>query len=151
MEQGQPKVRHKSFSYATQLSWLENRAGQLSSDGKASFRVASPPEFKGEAGVWTPEDLFVAAVEACTMTTFIAFATRLKIPLVSYESSADGTLEFTDGGYSFTKVVVRPKVVVASEDAVEQAKQTMSDAHHSCLISNSIKGVVTVEPVIEVQ
>ncbi|MBI3191832.1 MAG: OsmC family protein, partial [Pedosphaera parvula] len=54
------------------------------------FRVASPPEFKGEAGVWTPEDLFVAAVNVCTMTTFAAFAQRLNLPVLSYRCEAEG-------------------------------------------------------------
>jgi len=151
MDQNQPKLRHKSFAYHTRVNWLENRAGTLASPDKPSFRVASPPEFKGEAGVWTPEDLFVAAVEACTMTTFIAFALRLKIPFVSYESSAEGLLEFTNGGYSFTKVIVRPKVVVETEEAVEQTRKTMEDANHSCLIANSVRSEVVVEPIIEVK
>jgi len=39
-------------------------AATFSSSGKPSFRVASPPEFRGEEHVWTPEDLFVAHVES---------------------------------------------------------------------------------------
>ncbi len=139
------KTKHKSFSYGTRLQWLQNRTGQMYSDGKPDFRVASPPEFKGEAGVWTPEDLFVAAIETCTMTTFLAFASRLQIPLVSYESSAEGLLEFADGGYRFTKITIRPKVTVHSESAVAQAQKTMEEAHHSCLIANSIKSEVVIE------
>lgn len=140
-----PKAKYKTFTYHTQLHWVENRAGEMNSEGKPGFRVASPPEFKGEAGVWTPEDLFVAAVEACTMTTFLAFSSRQQIPLISYESSAEGFLEFTDGGYRFTKVVVRPRVTVGNEAALALAKKTMDDAHHNCLIANSIKSEVVIE------
>ncbi|MBL7996024.1 OsmC family protein [bacterium] len=139
------KSKYKTFTYHTNLQWLENRAGLLNSEGKPGFRVASPPEFKGEAGVWTPEDLFVAAVETCTMTTFLAFAQRLQIPLVSYGSSAEGMLEFADGGYRFTKIILRPKIVVEHETAIEQAKKTIDDAHHNCLIANSIKSEVVLE------
>lgn len=140
------KSKYKSFTYQTHLQWLENRAGQMNAIGKPAFRVASPPEFKGEAGVWTPEDLFVAAVETCTMTTFLAFASRQHIPLVSYESSAEGSLEFTDDGYRFTKVIVKPRVVVSNEASLAQAQKTMEDAHHNCLIANSIRSEVVVEP-----
>jgi len=150
MDSSQAKIKHKSFGFSTQVVWIEDKAGSLHSEGKPTLRVASPPEFKGEAGVWTPEDLFVAAVEACTMTTFLAFASRLKIPMVSYGSRSEGTLEFVDGGYSFTKIVVRPKIVVSSSDAVELTKKTLEDAHHSCLISNSISSEVTVVPEISV-
>ena len=145
----QPKIKHKTFTYRTHLSWNEKRQGDVASEGKPSVRVSSPPEFKGEAGMWTPEDLFVAAVETCTMTTFLAFAQRLNLPFESYSSSAEGTLQFVDGGYQFTKVVLRPVVRVASATAVEQVRQTLENAHKSCLISNSIKADVVLEPTIK--
>lgn len=149
-EIAQSKVKHKSFTYQVNLAWLENKAGNLGAEGKPSFRVSSPPEFKGEPGVWSPEDLFVAAVNVCTMTTFISFASRLQLPIVSYESSAEGTLEFVDGGYRFTKIVLKPAIVVKSADSISQVEKTLNDAHHSCLIANSIKAEVFVEPTIVV-
>ena len=147
----QPKIKHRTFRYHTQLDWAGGRAGNLSGNEKPSFRVASPPEFKGEAGVWTPEDLFIASVEICTMTTFLAFAQRLGLPLASYTSNAEGTLEFVDGGYEFTKIVVRPTVVISSHDLTPQVEQALHDAHKSCLIANSMKAEVVIEPSIIVQ
>ncbi len=145
-----PKMKYKTFTYRTQLKWLENRSGTLSGEQKPDLRVASPPEFKGEAGVWSPEELFVASVDVCTMTTFLAFAKRLQIPLVSYTSMAEGVLEFVDGGYKFTKVILRPTILVSSSEAVEQARRTLHDAHTSCLITNSIFAEVIAEPSIDV-
>lgn len=139
------KTRHKTFLYHTGLKWAGNRAGEMSSDVKPSFRVASPPEFKGEAGVWTPEDLYVAAVEACTMTTFLSFAIRKELPLVSYESSAEGKLESGDGGYQFTEIIVRPRIKVKDASAVETARQLMEESHHHCLIARSMKTRVVLE------
>jgi organic hydroperoxide reductase OsmC/OhrA len=147
----QPKVKHKSFTYFTGLQWEKgSRAGMLSSPGKAEFRVASPPEFKGEEGVWSPEDLLVAAVEACTLTTFAAFALRVNLPVVSYRSSAEGLLEFYEGKYRFTKIFIRPEIVLETADALAQAEKTIHDAHEKCLIVNSIRSEVIVEPVIKV-
>jgi organic hydroperoxide reductase OsmC/OhrA len=111
--------------------------------------VASPPEFKGPPGVWTPEHLFVAAVNICTMTTFIAFARHKKIPVVSYESHAEGMLEFVDSGYQFTRVALQPRVIVSDAAHVEQALATLQDAHNACLVSNSIKSEVLLEPQVE--
>ena len=144
-----PKMKYKTFTYHTQLGWVGDRAGTLRSDGKPEFRVASPPEFKGEEGVWTPEDLFVAAVDSCTMTTFMAFAQRQELPIVSYTSETEGVLEFVDGGYEFTKVTLRPKILVATDEAVEQAEKTLHDAHKKCLVANSVRSTVVVEPRIE--
>lgn len=50
----EPKVRHKTFSYRTALEWAGNRAGILTAEGKLSFRVASPPELKGNRGCGLP-------------------------------------------------------------------------------------------------
>jgi organic hydroperoxide reductase OsmC/OhrA len=145
------QVKHKTFTYHTNLSWLENRAGMLRSDDKQQFRVASPPEFKGEAGVWSPEDLYVASVDVCTMATFLAFAQRYQVPLVSYESKAEGVLEFIEGRYQFTKVFVRPSIVVQTAEGVKGAERAIHDAHKGCLIAHSIKAEVFVEPDIKIQ
>lgn len=146
VKHAQPGPKYKTFMYATNLKWTGDRAGMMNSDGKPEFRVASPPEFKGESGVWTPEDLLVAAVETCTMTTFLAFAYRKKLPLVSYESRAEGKLEFVDGGYRFTAVIIKPKIVVKTVDSIEETERLLHDAHRKCLIANSIRAEVEVEP-----
>ena len=144
-----PKIKYKTFTYHTYLKWTGDRSGTLYSKGKKAFRVASPPEFKGEEGVWTPEDLFVASVDTCMMTTFMAFAQHKNLPIVSYKTYAKGLLEFIDGKYQFTKIYLWPTVLVQTNDAIEQAKQTITDAHKSCLISNSIKADVIIQPNIK--
>ena len=147
----QLKVKHKSFTYHTGLKWERGtRTGILTSESKPAFRVASPPEFKGEEGVWTPEDLLVAAIEACILTTFVAFALRLNLPVISYNSSAEGLLEFHEGKYQFTKVFLRPEIVVETADVIDQAKKALHDAHEQCLIANSVRAEIIVEPVIKV-
>ena len=146
-----PKMKYKSFTYRTGLEWLGGRAGTLSSEGKPAFRVASPPEFKGEAGVWCPEDLFVASVNVCVMATFAAFAERLKLPVVSYSCDAEGVIEYVENGYRFTRVTLRPKIAVRTAEAVAQAEKTIHDAHHNCIVSNSVRSSVELVPEISVQ
>jgi organic hydroperoxide reductase OsmC/OhrA len=144
-----PKVRRKSFTYRNGLTWTSGRSGLVDAEGKPELQVSSPPEFKGEPGRWTPEDLFVSAVNVCTMTTFAAFAQKLQLPIVGYRSEAEGVLEFEDGGYRFTRVVLRPRIVVANGASVEAAARALHDAHASCLIGRSVRASVTIEPVIE--
>jgi peroxiredoxin-like protein len=142
----EPKIKHKTFTYQTAVTWEDKKRGVLTSGEKPVLIVSSPPEFKGEAGIWTPEEMFVAAVDACTMTTFMAFAQRLQLPISSYASRAEGVLEFVDGEYRFTKIVVRPHILVSSADIVKQVQKTLEDAHKSCLITHSIKAEVRLEP-----
>ena len=147
-EVSRPKIRYKTYNYQTELTWVGHRAGLIRSEGKPEFRVASPPEFKGETGVWTPEDLFVASVESCTMTTFAAFAQRKNLPVISYRSHAEGFLENIDGKYKFTKIVLKPTIVIQDSSALEQTQQTLHEAHESCFIANSIFAEVVLEPKI---
>lgn len=146
-----PVKKYKTFTYQTGLAWEAQRHGLLTLEGKPTLQIASPPEFKGHPGIWTPEDLFVAAVESCQLTTFLSFAERKGVPLVSYASRAEGTLEFTDGNYRFTAVVIRPRITVGAGWTIEQVRELVESAHHHCLIGNSISARVTVEPEISIQ
>ena len=143
-------VRHKSFKYHTAVEWTSGRSGRIEAEDRPSVDVSSPPEFRGEAGVWTPEDLFVAAVNTCTMTTFLAISEKAGFEVVGYRSDAEGTLEFSDGSFRFTRVVVRPTIIVADHLAIDTAMELIARAHDKCLVGNSIRAEVEIEPRIDV-
>jgi organic hydroperoxide reductase OsmC/OhrA len=145
-----PRTRHRTFTFSTGSVWTSGRAGIVRAEGKPEIDVSSPPEFKGEEGRWTPEDFFVAAIDLCTMTTFVTFAQHLHIPIVGYRSHAEGTLEHVDDGFRFTRVVLRPVITVAAEEAIDAARKAIHDAHDACLIGRSVTAAITVEPRIEV-
>jgi organic hydroperoxide reductase OsmC/OhrA len=144
----QPVKKFKTFIYHTSVEWKSERQGFLRSDGKPEVYISSPPEFKGIPGVWTPEDLFVAAAEICTMSTFLSFGGRKGIPLKSYKSAAEGLLENVEGKYRFTKIVIKPEVVVGKEWTKEQVDEVFHQAHDNCLIANSMTATVVIEPAI---
>jgi organic hydroperoxide reductase OsmC/OhrA len=146
----QPIIKRKAFKYHTELQWLENRAGRLESDTKESFRVTSPPEFQGEEGERTPEDLYIGAINSCTMATFLAYAQKKHLNVLSYRSKAQGLLEFADGNYSFTHVKVQPTIKVGSLQDALLAERVIRESHKKCFITNSVKSNVVLEPKIEV-
>ena len=69
---GEP-VKH---NYQTSLRWTDEKKGILSCDGKLDINVACPPEFGGHPRIWSPEDIFLASVEICTMTTFLWYVNK---------------------------------------------------------------------------
>src|SRR5580765_415230 len=85
------------YFYETEVEWTDQRRGDLESPGLASLEVASPPEFQGHEGVWTPEHYFVAAVNSCFMTTFLAIAEMSKLEFLSFDCKAVGKLEKVEG------------------------------------------------------
>ncbi len=121
----------------------------MCSAGKPTIEVATPPEFKGHEGIWTPEELFVASVNICIKTTFLHYAQRINFEFLSYESEAEGVLERVKNQFMFSEIKVRPKIVVASSNQIEKAKELIELAEKNCLISNSIVSKVTVCPAIK--
>jgi len=144
-------IQRKSFTYRTFTEWVGGKAATFSSVGKPTFRVASPPEFRGEKNVWTPEDLFVGAIETCLLMTFAAIAQKQELAIDAYYSEATGLLEFVDGKYRFTRVTVKPTIIVAEQDAVEAALEAIRRAHRDCLVANSVAAEVVVDPDIRLR
>lgn len=144
------KKTYKSFHYRTSLAWQQGRKGTASAEGKPELQFSSPPEFKGDPGMWTPEDLLVTALNTCILETYLSFAERKGLGLVSYESSAEGLLEFTDGKYRFTEMALQLRIAVKTPEDVEKAKELIEVAHANCFISNSITAAVKISPEIRV-
>jgi organic hydroperoxide reductase OsmC/OhrA len=138
--------RYKSFHYSNNVVWDSARRGRTLAPGKPDVEIGSPPEFKGEVGVWAPEDMLVAALNACIMLTFVAFAQGKKLEFVAYESAAEGLLENIDGKYRIVEVSVRPIVIFNSEADIAAARTIMADVKANCFISNSITADVKLDP-----
>ena len=145
------KVKPRSWQYSSGLRWTGEKKGILAVLGKPPLEVASPPEFKGHPGIWSPEDLLVSSVNACVMMTFLTFAARKEIGLVSYESEATGTLELLEGKSRFTRILVRPRIVVEKSADRDRALAVLQEAERACLISNSLNAKVGSDPEITVR
>ncbi len=137
-------IRSKQFFYNNTVKWREQRKGILSSSGKPDIEIATPPEFKGHSGIWTPEDMLVASVNCCIMTTFLYYAEKESLDFVSYESDAEGILERVEREFMISKIAVKPKITVRSPEDIEKAKRLIELSDKGCLITNSVKSRVEV-------
>jgi organic hydroperoxide reductase OsmC/OhrA len=117
---------------------------------------SAPPDAHGHAGVLTPEDAFVAAVNTCITMMFLWTSERFKLDLVSYECEAKGTkLIELDRTEIFTSVTLRPKVVLRAGNeertTVERrVRRALESAQKYSLVANSIKSEIRVDPDIEI-
>jgi organic hydroperoxide reductase OsmC/OhrA len=140
------KKGYKMFRFESDVAWTHEKECTVRASDKPEIKLSSPPEFKGLAGVWTPEDLFVASVNVCTLMTFLAYSRHKNLNLAGYESSVEGVLEYSNGKYRFTEITVHPHVTVKTQEEVALARQILQDAHDNCLISNSIVAQVKISP-----
>ncbi len=140
------KKTFKSFSYKCRITKKALRIGEVDfAEDKPTLIVASPPEFKGYAGIISPEDLFLASVSACTLMTFESFAERMNVAFSAYQADAEGLVEHDGEKYRFAKVWIKPKITVPNEEMRAKALEALEKAHKYCLVSASLNTRVEVE------
>lgn len=137
--------------YEVSIQWTSDRKGIISSPVlNHEIEVATPPEFpKGIAGIWSPEHLFVAAVNTCFMTTFLAVAENSKLEFQTFHSKAIGKLEIIEGKYMISEITLMPEVKLTNISDTEKAERIMHKSEAACLISNSIKTNINFQPIVQ--
>ena len=139
------------YQYENNVVWETEKRGTQKIEGKPDVDIATPPEFGGHHGIHSPEDLFVASLNACIMATFLTFAQKTRTTFTAFECSAVGTLEKVEGKLIFTKIVVTPKVKVASNREKNHALHALNLVDRHCLVTNSMKCPVEMHPDVVVQ
>lgn len=139
-------------TYPFSVRWEGGKQGVASApDGLPEMEVASPPEFGGPGGRWTPEHLFVGAATSCWLTTFLAIAELSKLEFVAVEAAGEGFLERGDDRrFSITRIVLRPRVTVRREEDLDRALRIVRKAEESCLVARSMRTAIALEPVVTV-
>jgi peroxiredoxin-like protein len=141
-----------TYSYRTIAHWTEHKRGIVEAENiPRTINFAAPPEFGGEPGLWTPEHLLLAAVSTCYVATLRAVAEASKIEFHALELTVEGTIEKQDGGFRFTRMLLRPAVVIEKEEERERMGRLLEKAERVCLISRSLSCTMRLEPKILVQ
>jgi len=120
-------------------------------DGKPDLVGTAADAFGGDPTLPNPEDLFISAIAACHMLTYLAIAAKSGIKVLSYRDEATGTLVVGGpDGSRFEEVVLHPEVVVASDANQAQALKIHDSAHRHCFIANSSSAPIRYEATISV-
>lgn len=135
-------------TYHVNLNWTSERRGILSSpELNQNIEVATPLPFPhGIAGVWSPEHLLTAAVVSCFMTTFLAIAENSKLEFQNFKCDSKGKIEQIDGKFLMTEIILEPTLEINSENDLAKAQKILAKSEAACLISNSIKSKVAMNP-----
>lgn len=141
----------KEHYYEVSVKWKEGRIGELSSPVlDKTIECATPPEFpNGVPGIWSPEHLFVAAINSCYMATFLAIAENFKVGIESFSCDTTAKLEMVEGRYIISQAEVLPKAKLVNIDDTEKALKVMEKAKAGCLVTNSMKTEIILKPIIE--
>jgi organic hydroperoxide reductase OsmC/OhrA len=150
-------VAIRTHRYATRVEWRANGEGTrgytrysrnhaIVAADKPTILGSSDPAFRGDAGRYSPEELLVASLSACHMLWYLHLCAANHITVIEYLDEATGAMEESaDGGGRFVRVVLRPRVTIASGGR-DRAVALHEEAHHHCFIANSVNFPVDVVP-----
>ena len=141
-------MEQDKWLYHNKLKWKgEKKADLKFVESRQEIEVATPPEFGGHENIISPEDLFVSSANVCYMTTLLGTIKNMGVELVSYESEAEGILETVGKMKIFTKIIIKPRI--KAKETAEKIRMILDHAEKRCLVANSMKTQVIIEPVIE--
>jgi peroxiredoxin-like protein len=120
----------------------------LSSSGVPDLRTAPPLDFEGPGDAWSPEQLLLAAVEACFLLTFRSVAQASRLEFVSISVEAEGVVDRIEGVTRFTEIVLRPRVALPAGTDWVRVQRALEKAERVCLVSASLDTPIRLEPEI---
>ena len=147
----------RTATYNTTVSWTGEHWGHLVMGNGPDMKFSAPPDAHGHAGVFTPEDAFVAAANTCVMMRFIWATERFKLKLLSYECRTEGTkLIELDRTEIFTRLHFRPLIRIAAAGEARatveaRTRRALQAAQKYSLVANSVKSEIVVEPEIIIE
>lgn len=115
-----------------------NKTHQIAIDGKEILNVSAAKAFKGDPGLYNPEDLLLSSVVSCHMMSYLYVCLQNDITVVSYQDDAEGTLEVLENGSGrFVEIRLNPNVIIKEKEKIAQAISLHTKANELCFIANS--------------
>jgi organic hydroperoxide reductase OsmC/OhrA len=156
-----PKTHH----YSVTVKWTGNTGTGTSSyrsyersyeisagDRKPPIPGTSDPAFRGDPGRWNPEELLVASISACHKLWYLHLCAVAGIVVLEYIDHAEGEMEEEpDGSGHFTRLILRPQILIAPNSDLAKAHTLHAEAHAKCFIAKSVNFPVEHHPVIHLK
>jgi organic hydroperoxide reductase OsmC/OhrA len=129
-----------------------SRDHDVSADGPAVIAGSSDPGFRGDAGRWNPEQLFLASVSQCHMLWYLSLAAEAGVVVTGYRDEATATMvEEPSGAGQFTEMTLHPQVTITDPAHEGRAQQLHHRAGEMCFIARSVNFPVRHQATVSVQ
>lgn len=144
-------IKDNTHTYSASLKWdNETNHGIMSSGTRMPVLFAPPVEFGGTDTVWSPEQLLASSVATCYLTTFLHFSRLLKVRIDDIHVNVKMEIEKQKGmGFVATKYFLHPVIKFHSSISQHIVDDLLSKAKRYCIVSNSVKGEIVVNPEVE--
>ena len=147
-------------TYRSQLTWegstavgyehYERAHRVVMPPAEGDLKLSSDAAFLGDGRLANPELLLLAAASSCQLLSFLAIAARSRIDVLSYSDEAEAVMHEDVQPMRITRIVLRPRIVVAEGSPVERVERLVHKAHDQCYIANTLNAEMALEPEIHV-
>lgn len=110
-----------------------------------SLVLSADQAFLGRADHLNPEQLVVLAAASCQLLSFLAVAARARLDVMAYDDEAEGVMPADGYPVRLSRIVLRPRIMVAPGPTVERVRHLVEVAHRECYVANSLRTVIVVE------
>jgi organic hydroperoxide reductase OsmC/OhrA len=124
--------------YRASLTGGPSAYAELTAGGVPVLRTAPPPQFDGPGDAWSPEALFLAAVESCFLFTLRAVARASKLEFINLDLDAEGTVDRENRVTRFSQIILRAVLTVPAGTERARALDALEKTKSACLVSASI-------------
>jgi peroxiredoxin-like protein len=138
-------VKPLPHQYEVHLTGGPAGYARLSSPDLPTLPAAPPVEYDGPGDAWSPEHLLLAAVQACFLFTLRAVARASKVSFSTLDLHAEGSVDRQDGVTRFTRIVLRPSIVVAPGTDPAVVRRVLEKSEKACLVSASLSTPIHLE------
>lgn len=121
---------------------------EVRAEGRPAIPASSAAQYGGNPAMWTPEDLYAAAVANCHMLTFLALAAKARLDVRRYDGNAMAALDDDAKPPHITRVTLSPTIRIAPGTDEAKVRLMFEKAHKYCFIAQSVKAEIVLDPVI---
>lgn len=121
-----------------QKNYRYNKTYELSFENKPKLIGSADPIFHGDATLYNPEEMLLAALSSCHMMSFFYLCGKEKIILKSYKDTPVGKLQMNaNGSGQFDEVTLKPIIEIPENVNVNKITELFSLANEYCFIARS--------------
>ena len=148
----------RTHIYRSQLSWSGSTAAGYRGYSRehavttppadSGLTVTADPSFGGDATLHNPEQLLLAAASSCQLLSFLAIAALAGVTVLGYTDEAEAEMPVARERMRITRIILRPRIVVAAGTDPAQVTAMVAEAHDGCYIANTVNAEMVIEPEI---
>jgi organic hydroperoxide reductase OsmC/OhrA len=114
-----------------------------------SVTLSAAEAFLGRREHLNPEQLVVMAAASCQLLSFLAVASRARVDVLAYEDEAEGIMPEDEHPVRLTRIVLRPRIIVAAGPSEDRVRRLVELAHRECYIANPLRTQIHIEPQVD--